>query len=238
LDVAFIFDNTSSMAAAPLQKFREGLSTLLDDLQASAGNDLRLALVTPDDDQVNVRMPFPAPGNNNRVAFENLVMNGNLNAPGIFNDNCPESTDECLNTVVNGLPASGRTNPRNCTPDSSPLQIGDFNQGFRSNARKIVVMITDAPTGGFCDDGGDNGVRAAIYAQQARNFPCIKINAVHVEVGGSPACPAGFDPVAQTIMLNYAQTTCGWFSQVRNTGEGITEAVARMLHVQGACQCP
>jgi hypothetical protein len=220
--VAFILDNTGSMGEDPLTHLRNGIDFVLDDIETASGNDYRLALVTPDSDQVHVRLNFSA---NNRAAFT-TALNSNLTASG---NTEPESTDECLNTILNALAASGRVNPRSCPPVSSPHQINDFTPAFRAGVAKRVVLITDEEPGGFCDSG-DNGAQAAIYATQARS-DCVRINAVQVGNAGH----------VTPVMVNYQETTCGWHEQIPSDGTGIAEAVARMLYVSGypgGCSCP
>ena len=224
MDVTFIIDNTGSMGDQPLTQLRNGINKVLDDIQAASGNDYRLAIVTPDNDQVHVWLDFSS---DNRSAFTSALNSVTPSGGG----NTPESTDECLNTVLNALAASGRSNPRNCTPVSSPLQIGDFSPAMRSNVKKFVVMITDAEPGGFCDFG-DNGAQAAIYAQQAKNN-CVKINAIQVNLSGD-----GPDPACQTVMLNYEHVTCGWYSDIPHDGTGVADAVDRMLYTASFCNCP
>lgn len=219
VDVAFILDNTGSMGAEPLTELRNGISDVLDELEAASGVDYRLALVTPDNDQVHVRLNFSL---NNRTAFES-ALNSDLSAGG---GDTPESTDECLNTVLNALAANGRYDPRDCRMPPPPLQIGDFKLGFRPSAVKLVVMITDHGPGGFCD-AFDNGTQAAVYAAQAR-ADCVKINAVQVGNNGD----------ATPVMHDYYQTACGWYEQVPANGTGIVEAVVRMFYVSGYCNCP
>ena len=120
------------------------------------------------------------------------------------------------------------TNPRGCPPQSTPLQYNDFDPGFTNNALKLVVLITDAEPGGFCDDG-DNGYQAGIYAQDAGNN-CIQINAILVNDSAT-------DSTAIAVMQNYYQTTCGWFEQIPADGTGIADAVRVMLYTPGACSC-
>lgn len=223
IDVAFIVDNTASIGGEPLAALTTGISVVLDDIAAASGNDFRLSLVTPEDDQVKVRVAFPVSGSN-RTAFE-LALSG-VTIPPNFGNGRPESTDECLNTVINALSANGRINPRICNPPSSPLQINDFSPGFRSTARKLVVMITDHEPGGFCDVG-DSGLEAAIYATQA-HANCIRINAIQV----------GNFVDATPIMINYQQATCGWLEQIPSNGSGITDAVTRMFYALPFCDCP
>lgn len=227
MDVAFILDNTGSMSDLPLTKLRNGIDALLDTIQAASGNDYRLALVTPDDDQVHVRLNF---SENNREYFTNALNDPDLTNHGNYGNGEPESTDECLNTVVNALAESGRINPRTCNSQpSDPLQIEDFDPGFDREAMKLVVVITDHGPDGFCDDSYD-GTMAAAYASQART-KCMKINAVQVD----------YHSDATEVMENYYQTSCGWYSQIPGDGTGIVEAVTWMLYAPGFpgnCNCP
>jgi hypothetical protein len=39
-------------------------------------------------------------------------------------------------------------------------------------------------------------------------------------------------------MQDYSQTTCGWYSLIPADGEGMQEAIVRMLYENGACTCP
>lgn len=230
VDVAFIVDNTGSMGQRPLTELRNGITLVLDDIDAASSGDYRLALVTPDNDQVDVRVPFPASGNN-RGAFES-GLNSNLQICGdgitrVSGNEPAESTDECLDTVLEARPASGRANPRDCTPKSSPLQFNDFLPGFRPSVRKLVIMITDQEPGGFYDSG-DSGAQAAVYASLAHDN-CVKINAIQI---------GSLTGTTQDTLLNYCQTSCGWYAQLPASGIGIAEAVVSMLYVPGYCNCP
>lgn len=223
MDVVFIVDNTDSMNGELLANLQNRIDYILDCIQASSGNDYRLALLTPDEDQVDVRVPF---AQNNWAAFQN-GLNAVTGSSGVGK---PESTDECLDTAINALMAAGRTNPRNCTPRSSPLQIGDFTPGFSNNVVKLVVMITDAPPGGFCDEE-DNGAKAHQYAIEAYGN-CIKINAILVETSDGVV-----DSSAQTVMQDYEHTACGWYSQVPHDGGDIVSAVLKMIYDNSYCNC-
>ena len=197
---------------------------------ASSSNDYRLALVTPDNDQVNVRLNF---SQNNLANFEtalsNLITNAGAN---ICNGNgIPESTDECLNTVVNALAASGRLNTKDCAPTNA-LQIGDF-AAFRPNARKLIVMVTDAPPGGFCDTYNTNvdNVRAHEFALVAKNKG-IKIDAIAVEIGSD------YDADVATVMQDYANTTCGWYYPILWDGSGMEWDILSMFCTECQGSCP
>ena len=197
LDVAFAIDDTGSMQQA-IDSIKVQLERILDDIETcsnpgtGAGPDYRLALVTFKDD-VTVLLPF-AP--NNRAAFSQALVPVTAFGGG----QVPEASDEALNTIVNGLRASGRP------------QTGDFVPAFRAGARKVIVLVTDAPPGGFDDilDAGDQA-RAALRAQEAAAAGIV-IGAVYV--------PTREDLLVHETMKMYAETTNGQFIQTPPDGSG------------------
>jgi hypothetical protein len=223
-DVAFIIDNTGSMGSS-LNAVKSGIASVLQDIITASGTDFRLALVTPDTDQVDVRVNF---SQNNSVSFWSGL--SRLFASG--GGNTPESTDQCLNTVVNALPddAHGRTDAEGCKSPFSPLQINSFAPAFRANANKIVVLITDASPGGFCDSTRPPQIPHQ-YAVEAA-LQGIQINAILVNDGA-----ADFD-TAYPFMQDYAQATCGWFCVVPPNVVAVKDAMLRMIYASGSCPPP
>jgi hypothetical protein len=238
-DVAFILDNTGSIwdntDDGTMEPYQNAIIAALTDIETSSGGDYRFALVTPDTDgdmnptnnqdfsyhdMVVVRIPFTS----NVAAFEAALNDPNLAGDG---GNTPESTDQCLNTAVNALVASGRQDVDNCAPPDKALQIGDFTPAFRSNARKLVVLITDAGPGGFCDNSYTT-TDAHQYALDAK-AQCIKINAIQISD----------DSNAQTVMQDYSATSCGWYEQLPyfSTSSDIEDAILNMIYMPGACDC-
>jgi hypothetical protein len=228
-DVAFIVDNTPSMGDSALTELKQNIETVLDDIEAYSGGNYQLALLTPEMDRVNVRLAFSL---NNRGLFAAALGSTEVAESNL----APESTDECLNTAVHALAAAGRQDPEQCLDPPNPLQYGNF-ASFRPSARKLVVLITDAPPGGFCDDFDPvvDSPRAHAYAQDAygNQNGCIRLNAIQVALGGEI-----LDSYAEPVMLDYAQTTCGWYSVVAHNGTGLIEAILKMLYQAGACSCP
>jgi hypothetical protein len=195
-----------------------------------------MALVTPDNDQVRVRLNFMASNRNDlQDEVESLP---DLEYPtGWF---FPESTDECIKTAVEARAASEVIPPACTRPAEDPptLQINDFTQQF-SKQRKLIVLITDAPPGGFCDPEffaqDPYGEHARDIARNARTN-CIKINAIQV-----PNKWDALDVDAASIMQDYRTITCGWYSQIPISlldTTSVKEAVLRMFYTPGACQCP
>jgi von Willebrand factor type A domain len=204
LDVAFVIDTTGSMGTA-IEGVKQGINPLIDLIEMASNNDYRLALVTFKDD-VTVEENF-AP--QNRAAITAKVQG--LFAAGGGNE--PEASDEALNTVINALPAAGR--PQNI----------DFSPPFRSVARKIIILITDARPGGFDDtftDLDDNNARQR--AEEARDMG-IQIAAVDV--------PSPFDPDIDQqktiIMRRYAELTGGIYTRTEASGVGTETALRNII---------
>ena len=227
MDIAFIIDNTGSMNSS-LSAIQNGIATVLNDIvtastaSGASAPDYRLALVTPDEDQVHVRVNF---SQNNQEEFELALLS--LKAQGGGGES--ESTDECLNTVVNALPSDlhGRQNLDNCAARSPTLQINDFAPAFRANAKRIVVLITDASPGGFCDQGFLQNTYDQ-YATEAANQG-IQINAILINDQNDDAL------AAKIVLLDYYNTTCGWYSELGSSGVGVSDAILGMLYSLGQC---
>jgi hypothetical protein len=233
-DVAFIIDNTYSMHSS-LMAIQQAITAVLNDISNASGGDFRLAIVTPDTDNDNnptngaidytghdmvvVRLPFT----NNISIFTNT-----LNSIQIGNGSSdPESTDECLNTVVNALSAVGRLDTNNCASADKILQTGDFRPDFRTNSIKLAVLITDIVPSGFCDSYSNLTTNNAhIYALEAM-AKHIQINAIQM-VANSDAIP---------VMQDYSTTSCGWYTDVTSYSDeaGIENAIVTMFYLPGAC---
>jgi hypothetical protein len=160
----------------------------------------------------------------------------------------PESCDECLLTAVLARLANQVVGPTNCTrPDEDPetLQIGDFSPAF-SKTRKVVVLITDAPPGGFCDPDDPNlaaYTTGSVYAVHARDIAFaaygagIKVNAVQVP-RLDEAETTYIQWQARPMMQQYAALTCGWYTMPQIDDVAIKETVLRAIYTTGACSGP
>lgn len=193
MDVAFIIDDTGSMASS-LASLQEELPAILGNIETASGGDYRLALVTFKDD-VTVQDNF-APSN--RASVEQKILA--LIAEGGSYD--PEASDEALNTVVNTLTATGRS------------QNGDFTPDFRDGVLKLVVLVTDNPPAGFDDTytPGEDDMNAHARALEAK-AKGIKIMAISI----------GGDADTQVIMQDYATTTGGIYYE--STGDDVGKAI-------------
>jgi hypothetical protein len=214
MDVAFVVDDTGSMGSA-INNVKAGLTPIINSIQTASGGDYRLALVTFKDN-IKVRATF-AP--NNSATIEPLIM-GLFAAGG---DNEPEASDEALNTVVNALPAAGR-----------PQDL-DFLPDFRPGALKVVILITDAPPGGFDDafTPGVDDLNAHARALEAQGKG-IKISAIRVSHGFVDT----FDATNEAVMQDYATTTGGQYLVANPDGTGVSDAINNIIETcggQGAC---
>jgi hypothetical protein len=165
-----------------------------------------------------------------------------------WGNNYPESTDECLKTAVEARPESLVSPPDYCTrpvspllgPDPTRLQIGDFSPAF-SKTRRVVVLITDAPPGGFCDPEDfladpAYALRALSIASEAYNAG-IKVNSIHIPRGeGTQAWPWQWQ--AESIMQRYGGLTCGWYAMPQVAEDVIKETVLRAVYSAGTCAGP
>ncbi|GAA5125998.1 Ig-like domain-containing protein [Luteolibacter yonseiensis] len=181
MDVAFILDNTGSMDDS-IDNIRFELQDIISDIAAASSGSYRLALLTPDTEISNTRLEFSSA---NGTAFS-AALNGDLDADGVL---APESTDLCLkNLLAAGVELSGSP----LLPTTAP-----FRTPFRTEAKKVILMITDAlPSGGndiFIEDENlvmptSDEYRAHRYAKKAAALG-IQIACVAVE-GGALGTPA------------------------------------------------
>ncbi len=192
MDVVFVLDETGSM--------REPLSgaildsSVINQINSMSAGDYQLGLVTfKDDVQVDVDL-----GANTDAAVLARV-GGFTPFQGLGE---PEPSAEALNTVINGLDA-GSTRPR---------QIGDFNGLWRSEAKKIIILATDAPPGGFDDSYqvGTDDINARLRALEAA-ADGIAISAIELDV----------DTTTQPIMSQYANETRGCYIQANDSQQVI-----------------
>lgn len=204
MDVAFVIDTTGSMGTS-IDNVKTGLGTILGQLATASGGDLQLALVTFKDD-VTVWDDLAA-GNGASVS---------ANILGLFASGgagYAESSDEALNTAINGLDVADRP---------LGLQTGDFNGTWRPAAVKIAILVTDAPPGGFDDlyTPGVDDVNANARALEAAGAG-ILISAVYIDYGFP-------DPDSVAVMMDYATTTGGFYLEDTD-GSGTAAAVETII---------
>lgn len=214
MDVVFVVDTTGSMGGA-LENVASELPSIISQIQNSSGGDYRLGLVEFKDEVIVLN--DIASGNTDSVE-ENIQ---GLEAGGGSNE--PESSDEALKTVIRGLRAADREEGQ---------QTGDFVGGFRAEAAKIIILITDARPAGFDDDyeTGVDDVAAANLAGEAAAAG-IRISAVFV-----PTLAAESFDVVETvtaIMTNYATISSGLFHLTNSDGTGTADAINEIIAACG-----
>lgn len=209
-DVVFLIDDTGSMDGA-INNVKTEAASLIAEISTASDGDFQLGLVTFKDSVVVV----------DDLAAGNAVMVQNdilaLSATGGNGE--PESSDEALNTAINGLDVADRP---------AGKQTGNFNGTFRFGATKIAIIITDARPGGFDDTFtvGEDDVNAHLRALEAKT-DSILISAVFV-----PTLAAFFPALTVQIvdvMTDYANTTGGIFIQTAADGTGTANAIANII---------
>ncbi len=215
LDVTLLIDSTSSMSGA-IDNVKIEAAKLVDQIVAASGGNYQLGLIEfRDDIIVSTDM---ASGTADMVRAQI----GAITAVG--GDGGSEASDEALNTVVNRLNATDRP------------QSGNFSGVWRTDANKIIILITDAPPAGFDDlyaEGVDN-VNAHQHALEASNLG-IKISAVYVpttegvpavKAAGANAVNDDSAVIAEAVMRDYQATTNGGFIKTARNGSGTANAIS------------
>jgi hypothetical protein len=212
MDIAIALDNTGSMDGA-IANVKADLPDIIDQAQSASGpdglpdtpdDDLRLGYVTFNDtvlvqhELTSVLAPVEA-------SIAATVAFGGAGAA--------EASDEAKNATVNNLSAR-------------PGQIGDFDEPWRAGAVKILILITDAPPGGF-DDVTDPADVARMHdvAVQAAALG-IRVSDVFVPTGG--------DYAGQAAMLaDDAATSGGVFITTAADGTGTADAIMAIIETCG-----
>jgi uncharacterized repeat protein (TIGR01451 family) len=206
MDVVFVIDTTQSMGEA-IENVKGDVGSILSLIDDFSEGNYQLGLVTFDD-EVTVVNDLAA-GNTASVEANILA----LTASG--GGNTPEASDEALNTVVNNLAAR-------------PGQSGSFSGPWRANAVKVVILITDAPPGGFDDTftEGVDDVNAHNRALEAAADD-ILISAIYV--------PTVYQNDVAEVMMDYAATSNGIYRETTSEGEGTAAAISGIV---GSCGVP
>lgn len=215
MDIAIVLDRTLSMGSA-LGDIKTELPSIINQAKIASGNDLRVGYITfesaekpPFKDAVTVQLPLTTMDAAGTTAVLNKIMTTALDNGG----NLPEASDEAKDTAVNNLP------PR-------PGQTGDFSSpAWRANpVLKIVVLITDAPPGGFDDPptttpAAKAHMHAVAQTAAAKN---ILVSDVFVPTAGDYAGQAA-------ILKDDADTSNGVFTVAQANGTGTGNAIKTII---------
>lgn len=217
MDVAFLIDTTGSMGAA-IEGIKSGIEEVMDDIEASSGNDYRLALVqigenvsSPFNDQVRVDVQF---ADNNRIDFVAALALYEASSGG----DIPEASDEAVRTAIFAMLASER-NPGE--------QVGDFTPGFRDAALKIIVLVTDAVPGGF-DDAYTHGVDNVNAHDRA-----VEAGVRGIRIAAIEAYDFSHGDALNSVMQEYATLTGGLYWRLPPLSAGTAGVLRRVIALCG-----
>ncbi len=212
MDIAIALDDTGSMGGA-IANIIGSLPAIIDQAQAASGpdgipdtadDDLRLGYITFKD-EVIVHHALT-----DDLASVELTIAGTFASGGA---GLPEASDEAKNTAINNLSAR-------------PGQIGDFDEPWRAAAVKILILITDAPPGGFNDIMDPEDVaRMHDVAVTAAGLG-IRVSDVFVPTGGDYAGQAA-------ILEDDAVTSGGVFITTAADGTGTADAIMAIIETCG-----
>lgn len=208
LDVAFLIDSTGSMAPA-IANVQAEITGFLGEIEEASGGDYRIALVDFGLG-VNVRVPF-SPSNRDAVAdaVPSLADGGG---------STPEAWDEALVTAVEGRATSD-------VPTGD--QQGDFSGGWRSEANKLVVLVTDAPAAGFDDSEQPADLALAQEAAREASRQGIRVTTVFV-----PNVNADRDAAPQ--LTDVAGLGGGVYFETAEDGANLTDGLDLAVRTCGA----
>ena len=128
LDVVFAIDDTGSMGGA-IDDIEAALQDIFDIIVVKSGGNYQMGLCTfKDDVEMDVQLAY-----GNAAAMEAAIVA--LTATG--GAGTPEASDEALNTCINELAARAGSDA--------------FTGSWRPEAIKLIILLTDAPPGGFDD---------------------------------------------------------------------------------------
>lgn len=218
IDLTIALDDTGSMGGAISNIIAE-LPTIISTATTASGGDLRAGYMTFKD-SVTVH---------NNLTTNISAVTDSINATFASGGaGGPESSDEAKNTSVNNLPAGTR-------PDAAGnlgTQTGNYTTPYRANATKIVVLITDAPPGGFNDiqDAADNIALNTTHPLAALANG-IKVSDVFVPTGGDYAGQAA-------LLAEDANVTGGAFITTAANGTGTGAAITAIIEACGGVTPP
>jgi len=215
IDLVIVLDDTGSMGGA-IGNIIAGLPSIIADADTASGGDLRLGYITFNDD-VHVRSALTDDIDAVKALIEAAVASGGAG--------WPEASDEAKNTAVNNLPAGTRDD----SAGNSGTQTGDFTVAYRSGALKIVVLITDAPPGGFNDvwDAADTAAMHT-HALTARDKG-ILMSDIYVGAGNADVA---------ALLEDDATTTGGIYTEVPSSGVGVGDAIKDIIDECGGVGPP
>ena len=213
IDLVIVLDDTGSMGDA-ITNIKTELPEIIEDAQIASAGDLRMGYITFKDN-VTVR---------NALTDNLAAVQASIDATSAGGGaGTPEASDEAKNTAVNNL--AGGT--RDDSAGHSGTQIGDFTEAYRDDALKIVVLITDAPPGGFNDVWDTEDTEAMHTHALTAKDKDILISDIYVPTGGVNAAVAA-------LLRDDAETSGGIYTEAESSGAGVGDAIKDIIASCGA----
>ena len=215
IDLTIALDDTASMGGA-IGNIKTELSTIMAAALDASGDDLRVGYMTFKDNVV-VHNELTGDLDAVKASIMKTTVGGGLGGP--------EASDEAKNTAVNNLYGGTRDD----SAGHEGEQIGDYTEAYRPGALKIVILITDAPPGGFNDaqDAEDNESLAINHANTAAGLG-IRVSDIFVPTYHDP------DYGGQAALLESDATiTGGVYIRTAADGSGTGEAITAIIEACG-----
>ena len=205
MDVVFIIDETGSMTGV-INQVQTQVGKIADAVQVASNGDFQFAVVGMPDNNIDVIENLSSDRTAFNTATSKLIVAGGCGGVPY---------DEAINAVVNTLGARS---------GSSGAQLNAFTGGFRSQAAKIVILITDTlPQGFTCQYvAGVHDVAAHNFATQAAAAD-IHVTAVYVPTGNTP------ESEIIRIMQDVATTSSGLFKQTKADASDLSDIIVDIV---------
>jgi hypothetical protein len=209
MDVTFIIDETGSMTNV-IQQVQTQVQKIADSVETASGGDFQFALVGMPDNNIDVLENFSPDRAAFNTAVQKLTVAGGCGGVPY---------DEAINTVVNSLPA--RTG-------SSGAQLNAFTGGWRTQAAKIVIIVTDTlPQAFTCQyEQGVHDVAAHNFALQALAAD-IHVTMIYVPTGNTP------ESEIIRIMQDVTTTSGGLFKQSLADASDLSDVIVDIVNQCG-----
>ena len=209
MDVTFIIDETGSMTDV-IAQVQTQVAKIADAVEVASGGDFQFALVGMPDNNIDVIENFSSDRTAFNTAVAKLAVSGGCGGVPY---------DEAINTVVNSLKA--RTG-------SEGAQLNDFAGGWRPQAAKIVIIVTDTlPQAFTCQFvQGVHDVAAHNFATQAAAAD-IHVTMVYVPTGNQP------ESQIIAIMQDVTSTSGGLFKEAKSDASDLSDIIVDIVNQCG-----
>lgn len=209
MDVTFIIDETGSMTNV-INQVQTQVGKIADSVQVASNGDFQFAVVGMPDNNIDVIENLSSDRTAFNTATSKLIVAGGCGGVPY---------DEAINAVVNSLGARS---------GSQGAQLNAFTGGWRPQAAKIVILITDTlPQAFTCQYvQGTHDVAAHNFAAQAAAAD-IHVTTVYVPTGNVP------EAEIIRIMQDVATTSGGLFKQTKPDASDLSDIIVDIVNQCG-----